>query len=258
MIERPSSPRILFVFLGHVPAGAQATYGDYDGLCLDGMGTRPAALHDLIDQPTADPPDTSAFDGVILSGGASMVTDNGAWLRTATQLVRTALAAEVPLLGICLGHQVLAHAAGAKVGVHRDRWALGVRDVHLHASAASDPLLGNATQSFKACVSHRQAVLETADGIEVLGATVYDAYHVIRVGPCAWGAQFHPEFTPAYLRAAIDRRAAALDSELGAGTADHERERLCGTPVAQSILTRFVALAWQRRHASAKTSTVAP
>jgi GMP synthase (glutamine-hydrolysing) len=105
--------------------------------------------------------------------------------------------------------------------------------------ASGDPLLGEfGVDRFQ--VSHVESVLELPPGAVRLGGNAADPNHAFRLGPQAWGVQFHPEFDADVIRGYIEGRREILESEgldpdaLGAATLE--------TPAGFRLLRRFAEI----------------
>ena len=171
--------------------------------------------------------------GIILSGGPESVTEAGS--PRAPEAVFTL---GLPLLGICYGHQLLAHALGGDVGYHPDGREMGTVEIDLHPPAADDPLFAGLPQRFPAQATHLQSVLRPPAGATVLARSLHDACHAFRWGERAWGLQFHPEFSATHMRGYIDARGEALREE---GRCPKRLSRtISATPHARRVLRRFV------------------
>ncbi len=87
--------------------------GDFEDWIARGLGRRVqvCSVYEGDEPPTA-----RATGGVVVTGSAAMVSDHEAWADRTAEWLRTAVDAGVPVLGICFGHQLLAHALGGKVG----------------------------------------------------------------------------------------------------------------------------------------------
>jgi GMP synthase (glutamine-hydrolysing) len=136
------------------------------------------------------------FDAVMVFGG-TMHPDQDAehpWLPAEADFVRETLAARVPLLGVCLGSQLIARASGAWVGP-AERGEVGWAEVGLTDAGRSDPVLGSMPARFDAFQWHYYT-FDLPPGAELLAAngTAKQAY---RIGDHAWAVQFHPEITSA-------------------------------------------------------------
>jgi len=152
-----------------------------------------AAGHDLDfwhvaeSPPPADPRD---YDAVMTFGG-SMHPDQGdqhPWLDPEVELLAELLDREVPVLGVCLGAQLVVRAAGGEIARAREP-EIGWHRVELTASGESDPLLAPLAPGFEAFGWHSYECRPPA-GAAVL-ATSPVCVQAFRVGACAWGIQFH-------------------------------------------------------------------
>jgi GMP synthase-like glutamine amidotransferase len=149
--------------------------------------------HELVEwdiRKQEQPP--GAFDAVIVFGGEQNVgeEDKHPWLLDEYALLRSWVAAETPLLGVCLGAQTLAHSAGAIV--HRaPQQQLGFLEVSLTPAGVADPVLGALPARFEALYGNSYAFDVPPRGVELASSPT--ASQAFRLGERAWGVQFHPE-----------------------------------------------------------------
>lgn len=189
-------------------------------------------------------PGVERFAGVLVSGSAAMVTERQPWSEAAAAWLRDAIGAR-PVLGICYGHQLLAHALGGVVGDNPAGQEIGTMALELHPAAQDDPLFRGLPVRFAAHTTHLQSVLQPPPGAQVLARSARDGCQAFRVGECAWGVQFHPEFSAATMRGYVAGRADAVRAEGGDPAALQRGVR--AAPLARRVLRRFVRHA--RRHA---------
>jgi len=128
----------------------------------------------------------------MLFGGAPNVGEESAypWLEDEYELLRGWVDAGTPVLGICLGAQTLAHAAGGRVARAAEP-QVGFREVTLTVEGAHDPVLGVLPARFEALFSNSYAFDVPPGAVEV--ATSPGRSQGFRLGERAWGLQFHPE-----------------------------------------------------------------
>jgi GMP synthase (glutamine-hydrolysing) len=192
-------------------------------------------------------PSREGFAGVLVTGSAAMVTDRHDWSERCAAWLRDAAHAGLPLVGICYGHQLIAHALGGEVGPNEVGREMGTVRIHLHPDAQDDPLFAGLPGSFAAQATHLQSVLRPPPGAIVLAHNDHDACHALRWGDAAWGVQFHPEFSAGHMRGYIRARhdALALENRCGRQLASEVH----AAPHARKILRRFVAHARRLQHA---------
>ena len=142
----------------------------------------------------APPEPAESYDALVVLGGGMNVDEAGQrpYLRGEIELLAEALRRRQPVLGICLGAQLLASAAGASV--HRARSPeIGWREVELCSAAAADHVVGALPRRFTAFQWHSYAFDIPFGAVELARNEVCPQAY--RLGDCAWGVQFHPEVT---------------------------------------------------------------
>lgn len=183
-------------------------------------------------------PRRAGFAGVFITGSAAMVTEHLDWSERSAAWLRDAAHAGLPLLGICYGHQLLAYALGGAVDYSPGGREMGTVALETTAAAATDPLFAGLEAPLWVQSMHLQSVLESPPGAVVLAGNAHDAFHALRWGDCAWGVQFHPEFSTVHMRGYLRARREALTQE------GHDACALLtgvkATPQARRILRRFV------------------
>jgi len=212
-------------------------YGDFDLWTVKGLGGRDDRIC-IIDAEHGDPlPDANECAGVVVTGSHDMVTDNLPWSVRVAEWIPSLVDGSVPFLGICYGHQLLAHALGGKVGFHPEGTEAGTVEINLLPGCADDPLFGSMPSSFAAHVTHSQTVVLLPKGAVRLAMNHFEPNHAFRAGRCAWGVQFHPEYTADIMRSYIINEKDDLIREgIDFRTVlDSVKE----TPAAASILRRF-------------------
>lgn len=144
------------------------------------------------DTPLPRPLD--AYGGVLVFGGAMHADQdkNHPWLREENLFLQRLLDLHIPVLGICLGAQLIAKAAHASVRPAESS-EIGWYPVELTEDAADDPLLGGLPQRFDSFQWHHYTYDVPAGAVEL--ARSENCTQAFRLGDSAWGVQFHPEVT---------------------------------------------------------------
>jgi GMP synthase (glutamine-hydrolysing) len=151
---------------------------------------------DVVELAGAEAPGRpDGYDAVVLLGGGFLPDDDAhaPWLPAQRDLTRRAVAEGVPLLGICLGAQVLAVAEGGRVEGSYGVPERGSCAVELREEAGGDRLLAGLPRRFRAIQNHRDQITRIPPGSAHLAQSDACPVQVFRVGECAWGVQFHPE-----------------------------------------------------------------
>ena len=167
----------------------------------DELGAAGATL-DVRRPYAGDPlPDSSTADGIVVLGGAvaAWEDDVAPWLPATRALVREAEDAGVPVLGICLGHQLAARALGGEVGRNPAGTSVSVLPVCWAPAANDDPLLAPLTGAAVAVHWNNDVVAALPAGATVLATSPDGAVQAARLGRTTWGVQFHPEAGPAII-----------------------------------------------------------
>jgi GMP synthase-like glutamine amidotransferase len=197
------------------------------------------------DQGAAVPLDPLAFSGIAMMGGPMSVNDALPWIAPVSTLLRDAVAAYVPVIGHCLGGQLLAQALGARVTRARDP-EIGWVDVDVTDSAARAEWFGG-RPSFTTFQWHYEVFALPEGATRVLGnafttnqAYVVDDRHV--------GLQCHVEMTEPLVETWLSTGARELPrtSTPAVQTADEIRRDLTARitalhDVASDIYTRWAA-----------------
>ena len=139
-----------------------------------------------------------AYDAYLVFGGA-MHPDQDAlhsWLPEELAWLQRLVAEQRPVLGVCLGVQLLARAAGAQVR-RLSEPEIGWIEVELDDAGVADPVLGSLPRRFPGLVWHHYTY-DLPDGAIELARTARTT-QAFRLGEACWGVQFHPEVTGAQL-----------------------------------------------------------
>lgn len=175
---------------------------------------------DAVEVDAGEPiPDLSLYDAMIVMGGPMDVWQEAAypWLVPEKRAIREfVLGLKRPFLGICLGHQLLADAAGGEVGLSQSP-EVGITPVTLTPAGLADGLLAGVQTPLATFQWHGAEIKRLPPGAVVLAENDACAVQGVRVGDHAYGLQFHIELTDVTVREwkAIPAYAASLRTALG-------------------------------------------
>jgi GMP synthase-like glutamine amidotransferase len=208
-----------------------------DWLAEEGIDAVVVAGPDLPDHRAGDAP----LDGLVLLGGGFMPDDDerAPFLPRERALVADAVDAGVPLLGICLGAQVLALVAGGEVTAKSGETERGSCSVQLLPAASDDPLFARLTRydELRMIQNHRDSITALPPDAVHLGTSEACRVQAFRVGMAAWGVQFHPEAAASRLATwddstlvadGFDRTALVAQAEADAPLNDEQARALIG------------------------------
>jgi GMP synthase-like glutamine amidotransferase len=232
-----AAPTVLAV--QNIPRGGPHRVGDW----LAGAGVELHTAHAYAGDPVPERPDGHA--AVLVLGGGFMPDDDARapWLRPTRALVTAALDQGLPVLGICLGGQLLAQIAGGSVAAESGTPEIGPTTLRLRAEAATDPLFHGLPAEVTAIERHVDAVTALPPGAHWLAESDGCPHQAFRVGERAWGVQFHPEISAA--------RVAGWDAEVLRSRHGVDHAELCrradaaeprAEPVWATVTGRFAEL----------------
>lgn len=149
-----------------------------------------------LDEGESVPTEVGTFSGLVFMGGPMSVNDDLPWIPPALELIRAAVESDTPVLGHCLGSQLMAKALGAKVTANPVK-EIGWGAVGMTQTPATRHWFGS-LKDFEAFHWHGQT-WELPPGASLLASSPYCHNQVFSLGPHL-GMQFHVEMTEEYIR----------------------------------------------------------
>ena len=142
------------------------------------------------------PADLDDVDAIITCGGAFDVHESQPWMEPEMELLRQAHALAIPIIGFCLGNQLLATALGGEVGRVKDGIQLGWIEVKLNHIGREDPLFAGIAWSSMQPHWNRFGVTKPPSGGRVLATSAGQPVEAWASGLRTYGFGFHPEIEP--------------------------------------------------------------
>ena len=210
---------------GHAPDMLLPDTGDYDAMMarmLDGQGFD-FETYAVVDQEFPDGP--HAADGWLITGSKHGAYEDHPWIPPLEELIRAIHAANLPLVGICFGHQIIAQALGGTVVKHPDGWRVGATQYDIEGR----PLTLNAW--------HQDQVIEAPGGAEIIGTAEGCDIAAMRIGERIYTVQPHPEYGSAFIQGLLDHRAPGVVPD---ALSNHARG-LLSTPTDNAAMATRIA-----------------
>lgn len=214
--------------------------GDFDDWMVEAMDLCRSEV-ETIDVSLGDRlPEFHQVNGIVITGSHAMVTERHDWSEYSAEWLQIAAQKQIPTLGICYGHQLMAYALGGSVAYMPDGREVGTLPVTLQPAAQGDFLLRDLPQNVWVQLSHRQAVMELPPDAVWLASSDRVPFEAFRYGDRVWGMQFHPEFSVDVMQAYTRYAHEGLMRE--GFDADAIYSQIQDTPDGLKIMQRFASL----------------
>ena len=230
--------KILLLKTGTTYTDIRRQFGDFDAWFTRALHHSDIEVVDAVTESVS--PDWLAYDGIIITGSPAMVTEREPWSERLADWLAGHAHGRMPILGVCYGHQLLAHALGGTVDWHPRGREIGTVEIELTPSGKKDTLLEVLPQTFLGHVTHAQSVTRLPPAATLLASNDFEPHHGFRVGESTWGVQFHPEFNPAIMQAYLTQSQTTLARE--GRDVDALMEQVTEADANGGLLRRFVTL----------------
>lgn len=233
-------PQILLIQAGTPPNELRDEHGDLPLWFSRAMALTPDVIQvvKIFSGETLPDPDPNRI--AVITGSWDMVTDKLEWSENTAAWIRCAIEADMPLFGVCYGHQLMAHALGGTVDYHPKGREMGCLQINLTEAGTADPLTRGFSKGFRAHLTHLQTVTQLPPGAQSLASSRHDKNQIIRYSEKAVSTQFHPEFTPDIAESLIHLRKEILLNE-GSDPAGM-RDALIDATDARMLLKLFISI----------------
>ncbi len=227
----------------------QLEYGDFEDWFSRELNKHNAEtiVFDVRENEYAEP---DSVDGIVITGSSSSVcTDPAEWVSPLLEILSQLMQQDLPMLGVCFGHQAMAAAAGGTVKKHPVRRELGTTQLHLTAAGTQSPLFQGIESTFYAQETHEDVVTWLPGGNRVLAKNEHNAYQSIQFGETAYSTQFHPEISAAVMREYIQVYKDRLQHQIQEKSAEYDviSSRVDDTSTGTILLKNFTEIVRSHR-----------
>lgn len=192
-----------------------------------------------------DLPDLAGVDGVVVLGGEQSVTGDADGFGPVLELLRDAVGRGVPVLGVCLGGQLLARALGGEVR-HVGR-SVEWRDLEKTQAAADDPVFAELPERVPALHFNEDVFEPPAGSVELL-TRGREGAEAFRAGDSAWGVQYHPDVDPEIFGFWLEQYSGWMDGvDVPAFRAEGERRADEQAQASRTLFSAFARVVAGRR-----------
>lgn len=172
------------------------------------------------------------FDGIVVSGSRASVYWEEPWIEATRSWVQGAVDCDLPALGVCWGHQLLADALGGTVKPMGE-YELGYRTVE----HTGDELFDGVPEEFTVFTTHSDAVTELPEGADLIARNDYGV-HGFRHGN-VYGLQSHPEYDPRTAEAVVRGKDHLPQERIESVCADITEDAYAAARPAKAIFDNF-------------------
>lgn len=189
---------------GHLDESMFATHGNIDKVLTDmliGQG------FEIIPYAVCDnqfPEDLNCVDGWIISGSIHCANDDIDWINRLKNVIRDIYAADIPLVGICFGHQVIAAALGGRVEQYSGGWGVGAHQYQISGSGLNTRVIA----------WHQDQVVEKPQQADCVGSSDFCQHAFLVYADKVFTMQPHPEFSVDFARDLLALKQSSFSDEL--------------------------------------------
>ena len=183
---------------------------------LDRFGEYPAMFKDLLQKVEAGieivvydvisgefPKQIDEVHGYIITGSKMSVYDEIDWIKELGSFVQELHKKKKKLIGICFGHQMVAHFLGGKTQKSDKGWGVGI---HESAFTSAATIYGSEGQTYNLVCSHQDQIVEPAPSSVILASSDFCPYSMLQIEDHILTFQGHPEFKPEFSRSLMELR----------------------------------------------------
>ena len=183
------------------------------------------------------PADPTSFDAIIITGSPAFVDDPDDWIRKMMDDIHTVIAAKIPLVGLCFGHQAILAALGGEVA-QQDYWIFGGTEFAINQTRR---WMNPPKEQMKLYAANIAQATTLPNGFDLLGSSDLCPIAVTAYADQIFTTQFHPEMDDAFIHDLIEEYAADIGDGLSASRASIKEP--ADGPVFAQWIRGFVEMA---------------
>ena len=184
------------------------------------------------------PSSPDVCDGWLITGSYHSAYERLPWMLKLEEFIRNALSSDVPMVGICFGHQIMAQAMGGVVAREANgKWGLAVHDYSLILNEGSRPSwMEGAASHFALQASHQDQVVVLPETAERIGGNDFCPNGLLLYGNTGLSMQLHPELSADFITTLISKRRGESMDDVDA---DDAASRV-NDPVDDQLVARWI------------------
>lgn len=192
----------------------QPRFGDYPTMFEDLFRAEDPSMRFTTYHVQHSLPENLECDAYLITGCKLSVYDDLPWIRELAEFVAKAIAAKKKILGICFGHQLIAHFFGGHVGPADVGWAVGVQTSDVVQTKIWMQSTRGLTTKLHLVSSHKDQVQQLPDGAEIFASSDFCPVSGFTLGDEVLTIQGHPELSAEYSRALMGVRRQLLGEQV--------------------------------------------
>ena len=193
--------KVAILETGRPPGNLSDEFGDYVAMFAEMLG--PQFEIERFDVAAGELPSAATHGAYLITGSPAGVYEPLPWIAPLCDFIRAAK--DSRMVGICFGHQIMAEALGGHVEKSDKGWGAGL---HRYKIIRSEPWMdGTAATDIAAPASHQDQVIIQPPNTEIVAQSAFTPFAGLAwTDRSAISFQFHPEFSPAFAKALIEKR----------------------------------------------------
>jgi GMP synthase-like glutamine amidotransferase len=183
------------------------------------------------------PESVDTCDAYVITGSPNGVYDEEPWIAELMQFIRDAYAAGIKMVGICFGHQVLAHALGGHAEKSDKGWGLGLKQFEV---TTKKPWMSAEAGKYALYFAHQDQVITLPSEAELLGGNGFCPNAMFVMGDQVLGVQGHPEFTKPIMQDILAGKNGDISQEVSTNAANSLEKSIPDNSIFAQWIVNFL------------------